>query len=67
VAEAAEERGLAVAILIDEIQYFSSTELSALIMAMHRMQQRQLPLISSITSSSAPNDRASEKILRIAS
>ena len=45
VAEAAEERGAAVAILIDEIQYFSLPELSALIMAMHRMQQRQLPLV----------------------
>lgn len=44
VAEAAEERSTAVAILIDEIQYFSSSELSALIMAMHKMQQRQLPL-----------------------
>jgi hypothetical protein len=45
VAEAAQERGLAVALLIDEIQYFSSSELSALIMAMHKMQQRQLPLV----------------------
>jgi hypothetical protein len=45
VAEAAEERGAAVAIMIDEIQYFSSPELSALIMAMHRMQQRQRPLV----------------------
>lgn len=45
VAEAAEERGVAVAILIDEIQYFNSPELSALIMAMHKMQQRQLPLV----------------------
>lgn len=45
VGEAAEERGAAVAILIDEIQYFSSAELSALIMAMHKMQQRQLPLV----------------------
>lgn len=45
VAEAAEERGTAVAILIDEIQYFSQLELSALIMAMHKMQQRQLPLV----------------------
>lgn len=45
VAEAAEERGTAVAILIDEIQYFSAAELSALIMAMHKMQQRQLPLV----------------------
>ena len=45
VAEAAQERGVAVAILIDEIQYFTSPELSALIMAMHKMQQRQLPLV----------------------
>ena len=45
VGEAAQERGSAVAILIDEIQYFSSEELSALIMAMHKMQQRQLPLV----------------------
>lgn len=44
VAEAAEERHTSVAILIDEIQYLNSTELSALIMAMHKMQQRQLPL-----------------------
>jgi AAA ATPase-like protein len=45
VAEAAEERQTAVAILIDEIQYLNSSELSALIMAMHKMQQRQLPLL----------------------
>ncbi|MGB5464664.1 MAG: AAA family ATPase, partial [Sedimenticolaceae bacterium] len=45
VADAAEERGVAVAILIDEIQYFFAAELSALIMAMHKMQQRQLPLV----------------------
>ena len=45
VGEAAQERGAAVAILIDEIQYFSATELSALIMAMHKMQQRQLPVV----------------------
>jgi hypothetical protein len=45
VGEAAEERKAFVAILIDEIQYFSQPELSALIMAMHKMQQRQLPLI----------------------
>jgi hypothetical protein len=43
-AEAAEERGSAVAILIDEIKYFSAAELSALIMAMHKIQQRQLPI-----------------------
>jgi type II secretory pathway predicted ATPase ExeA len=45
VAEAAEERGAAVAILIDEIQYLTLNEISALIMAMHKMQQRQLPLV----------------------
>ncbi len=45
VAEAAEERHTSVAILIDEIQYLNSSELSALIMAMHKMQQRQLPLV----------------------
>jgi hypothetical protein len=45
VAEAAEERGCAVAILIDELQYFSAKELGALIMAMHRVQQLQLPLV----------------------
>lgn len=45
VAEAAQERKTSVAILIDEIQYFGERELSALIMAMHRMQQRQLPLV----------------------
>jgi hypothetical protein len=45
VAEAAQERNAAIAILIDEVQYLSQAELSALIMAMHRMQQRQLPLV----------------------
>lgn len=45
VAQAAAERKTAVALLIDELQYFSEKELSALIMAMHRMQQRQLPLV----------------------
>lgn len=43
--EAAEERNTAVAILIDEIQYLAKQELSALIMAMHKMQQRQLPIV----------------------
>ena len=45
VAEAAEERNIPVALLIDELQYFSHKELSALIMAMHKMQQRQLPMV----------------------
>jgi hypothetical protein len=45
IAEAAEERGSAVAILVDEIQYLSQKELGAVIMAMHKMQQKQLPLV----------------------
>ncbi len=45
VGEAAEERKSAVAVLIDEIQYFNQKELGALIMAMHKVQQRQFPLV----------------------
>lgn len=45
IGEAAEDRKCAVAILIDEIQYFNHKELGSLIMAMHKIQQRQLPLI----------------------
>jgi len=45
VAEAAEERKCAVAVLIDEVQYFDQKELGALIMAMHKLQQRRLPLV----------------------
>lgn len=45
VAETAEDRAMPVALLIDELQYFNPKELSALIMAMHKMQQRQLPMI----------------------
>ena len=45
IGEAAEDRMSAVAIFIDEIQYFSQKELGALIMAMHRIQQRQLPVV----------------------
>lgn len=45
VGEAAEERKTCVAVLIDEVQYFDRRELGALIMAMHRLQQRQLPVV----------------------
>ena len=45
IAEAAEAKSTAVALLIDEIQYFDQQELGALIMAMHKVQQRQLPLV----------------------
>lgn len=44
VAEAAADRHTAVAICVDELQYLSEIELSALIMAMHRVAQRNLPL-----------------------
>jgi AAA ATPase domain len=45
VAEAAQDRETAIALLLDEIQYLSEKELSALIMAMHKMQQLQLPIV----------------------
>lgn len=45
IGEAAADRKCAVAILIDEIQYFSQKELGALIVAMHKVQQRQLPVL----------------------
>ena len=45
VATAAKDRGVEGVLLIDELQYFKEKELSALIMGMHRMQQRQLPLV----------------------
>jgi hypothetical protein len=45
IGEAAAEQNSAVAIFIDEIQYFNRTELGALIVAMHKMQQRQLPVV----------------------
>jgi hypothetical protein len=43
IGEAAQDRGRSVAVIIDEIQYLDETEMSALIMAMHRLSQRQLP------------------------
>lgn len=45
IAEAAQDRGRGVALLIDEVQYLSPVELRALIVAMHRMQQRRLPFV----------------------
>ena len=45
VAEAAKACDQAVALIIDEIQYLSEKELSSLIMAMHKIQQKQLPFI----------------------
>lgn len=43
--EAAKDRGTAVAVVIDEMQYLEEKEMSALIMAVHRVSQRQLPLV----------------------
>ena len=43
--EAALDRKTAIAIIIDEVQYLDETEMSALIMAVHRVSQRQLPLV----------------------
>ncbi len=45
VGEAAQDRGTAVAIIIDEMQYLNEDEMSALIMAVHRISQRQLPIV----------------------
>ncbi|MEX2490522.1 MAG: ATP-binding protein [Nitrospirales bacterium] len=45
IGEAAQDRTIPVAIFIDEIQYFNKKELGALIMAMHKIQQHQLPLV----------------------
>lgn len=44
VAEAAQERNKVIVLLIDEIQYIDEEAFSALIRAMHRIQQRLLPL-----------------------
>lgn len=43
--EAAQDRDTAVAIIIDELQYLKDEELSALIMAVHKISQKSLPLV----------------------
>jgi type II secretory pathway predicted ATPase ExeA len=43
--EAAKDRGTAVAIIIDELQYLRKEELGALIMAAHKVSQEALPII----------------------
>jgi hypothetical protein len=43
--EVAKARKTAIALLLDEIQYLSEDELSALIMAMHIVSQRALPIV----------------------
>jgi len=45
IGEAAVDRRTAIALVIDEVQYFNQKELGALIMAMHKVQQRQLPIV----------------------
>ncbi len=45
VGEAAKSRAKTVVITIDELQYLSEEELSALIMAVHRVAQKTLPLL----------------------
>jgi hypothetical protein len=45
VAEAAQSRQTAILFTIDEMQYLGAEDLAALIMAVHRVTQRQLPLI----------------------
>ena len=44
IAEAAKSNQTSILLLIDEVQYFSAKELSALIMAMHKMQQKKCQL-----------------------
>lgn len=43
--EAAQDRETAVAIIIDELQYLSEEELSSLIMAIHKVSQKSLPVV----------------------
>ncbi len=43
--EAAKKRDTAVVLLIDEIQYIQKPDLGALIMALHKISQRQLPVL----------------------
>ena len=45
VAVAAQQAGTAIAVLLDEVQYLSATDLGALITAVHRVSQRSLPFV----------------------
>lgn len=45
IGEAAKATGSALSIIIDEVQYLSELDLSALIMAIHRCNQRSLPVL----------------------
>ncbi len=45
IGEAAEKGGTALALFVDELQYVAEDELAALITALHRTAQRQLPVV----------------------
>jgi len=45
IARAAESRDTAIALIIDEVQYLPEDQLGALIMAIHNVAQKQLPLV----------------------
>lgn len=45
IAEAAKAAGKPILLLVDEIQYLASHEFSALIMGLHRVNQRQFPMV----------------------
>ncbi len=56
VGEAAADRNRAIALCIDEIQYLHEKEFGALIMALHRVSQRKLPLV--LVAAGLPQVRA---------
>lgn len=56
VGEAAADRNRAIALCIDEIQYLHEKEFGALIMALHRVSQRRLPL--ALVAAGLPQVRA---------
>lgn len=45
IGEAARNREVAVVLAMDEVQYLSREDLTALIIALHRVEQRKLPLV----------------------
>jgi tetratricopeptide (TPR) repeat protein len=45
IGDAAKKRDTAIVLLIDEIQYIQKADLGALIMALHKISQRQLPVL----------------------
>lgn len=45
IGQAAASRDATVVLILDEMQYLGKTEMSALIMAMHKVSQKQLPVV----------------------